>query len=259
VSFGRAFINLCHKKHRNQELMPYFCDSISKNLQMRNTWWKILAVVLLVYTLTAGLLLEVPRLPILNETIRALYFHVTMWFGMIIMLVVAAIFSIKYLMSNDLKHDDVAIEFTNAAILFGVLGITTGMLWAKFTWGDYWSGDPKQNASAIGLLMYFAYLILRNSLTDVHQRARIGAVYNIFAFAAFIPLIFVLPRLTDSLHPGNGGNPGFNAYDLDSKLRLVFYPAIIGWTLMGTWISSVRVRLKRAERKIEDKLINQVS
>jgi len=226
---------------------------------MRNNWWKILAVVLLVYTLTAGLLLDVPRLPILNETIRALYFHVTMWFGMIIMLVVAVIYSIRYLRNNDLKYDDMAIEFTNAAILFGVLGITTGMLWAKFTWGDYWSGDPKQNASAIGLLMYFAYLILRNSMTDVHQRARIGAVYNIFAFAAFIPLIFVLPRLTDSLHPGNGGNPGFNAYDLDSKLRMVFYPAIIAWTLMGTWISSVRVRLRRAERKIEDRLINQVS
>ena len=157
---------------------------------MRNSWWKILAIVLLVYTLTAGLLFEVPRLPILNETIRALYFHVTMWFGMILLLVVAAVYSIKYLRSGNLHHDDMAIEFTNAAILFGILGITTGMLWAKFTWGDYWSGDPKQNASAIGLLMYFAYLILRNSLTDVHQRARIGAVYNIFAFAAFIPLIF---------------------------------------------------------------------
>jgi len=226
---------------------------------MKKSWWKILAMVLLAYTLIAGLLLDVPRLPILNETIRALYFHVTMWFGMIIMLVVAVVYSIKYLRTNELRHDDRAVEFTNAAILFGVLGILTGMLWAKFTWGEYWSGDPKQNASAIGLLMYFAYLILRNSLTDVHQRARIGAVYNIFAFAAFIPLIFVLPRLTDSLHPGNGGNPGFNAYDLDSKLRLVFYPAIIGWTLLGTWISSVRVRLRRAERKIEDRLINQVS
>jgi heme exporter protein C len=226
---------------------------------MKKSWWKILTIALLAYTLIAGLLLDVPRLPILNETIRALYFHVTMWFGMIIMLIVAMVYSIKYLRTNSLRYDDMAVEFTNAAILFGVLGILTGMLWAKFTWGDYWSGDPKQNASAIGLLMYFAYLILRNSLTDVHQRARIGAVYNIFAFAAFIPLIFVLPRLTDSLHPGNGGNPGFNAYDLDSKLRLVFYPAIIGWTLLGTWISSVRVRLRRAERKIEDRLINQVS
>jgi heme exporter protein C len=226
---------------------------------MRASWWKILTIGLLLYTLIAGLLLDVPRLPILNETIRALHFHVTMWFGMIIMLVVAVIYSIKYLRSNNIRNDDMAIEFTNAAILFGVLGIVTGMLWAKFTWGDYWSGDPKQNASAIGLLMYFAYLILRNSLTDVHQRARIGAVYNIFAFAAFIPLIFVLPRLTDSLHPGNGGNPGFNAYDLDSKLRMVFYPAIIGWTLLGTWLAIVRVRLKRVERKVEDKLINQVS
>ncbi|GGF35072.1 heme exporter protein C [Echinicola rosea] len=224
---------------------------------MRANWWKVLAIILLGYTIIAGLLFEAPRLPILNETIRALHFHVTMWFGMIIMLVVAVIYSVKYLRSGNLQDDDIAIEFTNAAILFGVLGIITGMLWAKFTWGDYWSGDPKQNAAAIGLLIYFAYLILRNSLVDVHQRARIGAVYNIFAFAAFIPLIFVLPRLTDSLHPGNGGNPGFNAYDLDSNLRMVFYPAIIAWTLLGIWLANLRIRAKRLERILEDKLINQ--
>jgi heme exporter protein C len=223
---------------------------------MRQSWWKILAITLLLYTMTAGLLMDVPRLPILNETIRALHFHVTMWFGMILMLGVAVFYSIKYLRKNDLQCDDLAIEFTNAAIVFGVLGIITGMLWAKFTWGEYWSGDPKQNASAIGLLMYFAYLILRNSLTDTQQRARIGAIYNIFAFAAFIPLIFVLPRLTDSLHPGNGGNPGFNAYDLDSNLRMVFYPAIIGWTLLGTWIATMRVRTRRIERTLEDRFLN---
>ncbi|WP_268033229.1 cytochrome c biogenesis protein CcsA [Algoriphagus sp. PAP.12] len=223
---------------------------------MRQSWWKILAIGLLLYTIIAGLLMDVPRLAILNETIRALHFHVTMWFGMILLLIISVYYSIRYLRTNNLKDDDMAIEFTNSAILFGVLGIATGMLWAKFTWGDYWSGDPKQNAAAIGILMYFAYLILRNSLTDLQQRARIGAIYNIFAFAAFIPLIFVLPRLTDSLHPGNGGNPGFNAYDLDSKLRMVFYPAIIGWTLLGGWIATVRVRMRRVERVLEDKLIN---
>jgi heme exporter protein C len=223
---------------------------------MRQSWWKFLTVGLLMYTLIGGLLLEVPRLPILNETIRALHFHVTMWFGMILMLLVAAWNSVKYLRSNELKYDDIALEFTNAAILFGVLGIVTGMLWAKFTWGDYWSGDPKQNASAIGLLMYFAYLVLRGSLSDAQQRGRIAAVYNLFAFAAFIPLIFVLPRLTDSLHPGNGGNPGFNAYDLDSKLRLVFYLAIVAWTLFGTWIATVRVRIRRLEREVEENRFN---
>ena len=223
---------------------------------MRQNWWKILAIGLLLYTLIAGLLMDVPRLPILNETIRALHFHVTMWFGMILMLVVSVVYSVKYLRSNNLEYDDLAVEFANAAILFGILGIATGMLWAQFAWGDFWSGDPKQNASAIGLLMYFAYLILRNSLVDDHQRARIGSIYNIFAFAAFIPLIFVLPRLTDSLHPGNGGNPGFNAYDLDSKLRMVFYPAIIGWTLLGSWMATLRVRARRINRVLEDRFLN---
>ncbi len=223
---------------------------------MRQNWWKILGVALLLYTLIAGLLMDVPRLPILNETIRALHFHVTMWFGMILLLIVSVYYSVKFLRTNDLNYDDLAVEFANIAIVFGVLGIATGMLWAQFAWGDYWSGDPKQNAAAIGILMYFAYLILRNSLIDNHQRARIGAIYNIFAFAAFIPLIFVLPRLTDSLHPGNGGNPGFNAYDLDSKLRMVFYPAIIGWTLFGAWIATLRVRSRRINREMEDHFLN---
>jgi heme exporter protein C len=111
------------------------------------------------------------------------------------------------------------------------------MIWANFTWGTPWSNDPKQNASAVGLLLYLSYIILRNSFNDIKKKARISAVYNIFAFFIFIPLIFVLPRLTDSLHPGNGGNPGFNAYDLDYKLRLVFYPSILGWFLLGVWIS----------------------
>jgi heme exporter protein C len=247
---------LLSEKEADSGTYALFLRLKKQTLTMRQSWWKILTIGLLFYTLIAGLLMDVPRLPILNETIRALHFHVTMWFGMILMLVVSVVYSIKYLRTNNLKHDDMALEFTNAAILFGILGIVTGMLWAKFTWGDYWSGDPKQNASAIGLLMYFAYLILRGSITDPQQRGRIGAVYNIFAFAAFIPLIFVLPRLTDSLHPGNGGNPGFNAYDLDSKLRMVFYPAIIGWTLLGSWIATVRVRIRRVERVLEDRMIN---
>jgi len=224
---------------------------------MKASWWKVLAIVLLAYTVIAGILADVPRLPILNETIRALYFHVTMWFSMIIMLTVGIVYSIRFLKNNRLEDDDMAVEFTNGAILFGVIGIVTGSLWARFTWGAYWTNDPKLNAAAVGLLMYFAYLILRNSLTDMHQRAKISAVYSIFAYAAFIPLIFILPRLTDSLHPGNGGNPGFNAYDMDSQLRMVFYPAIIGWTLLGTWISTVRVRVRRLERKMEETLINQ--
>ncbi|MBF9251768.1 cytochrome c biogenesis protein CcsA [Pontibacter sp. 172403-2] len=217
---------------------------------MKNYWWKILAALLLVFTVTAGLLTEVPRLAILNETIRNLFFHVPMWFGMIIILLVSVVYSIKYLRNPTIKNDVIAYESAKVGILFGVLGIITGMEWAKFTWGEYWSNDPKQNAAAIGLLLYFAYLVLRSSFAEQQQRARISAVYNIFAFFALIPLLFILPRLTDSLHPGNGGNPGFNSYDLDNRLRLVFYPAVIGWTLLGVWIVNVKARLELLKQRL---------
>ncbi len=218
---------------------------------MRKYWWKIATTILLFYTFIGGLLFEVPRLNILNETIRALYFHVPMWFGMIILLTVSVIYSIKYLRGSNQDHDLKAIEFANIGVVFGILGILTGMFWAQFTWGDWWSGDPKQNAAAIGLLIYLAYFVLRGSIENEEQRARISAVYNIFAFSALIPLLFILPRLTDSLHPGNGGNPGFNAYDLDSRLRMVFYPAVIAWTLLGVWITTIRVRIRKLEIKTQ--------
>src|SRR5690606_13188800 len=108
-----------------------------------------------------------------------------------------------------------------------------------------WSNDPKQLATALSMLTYFAYIILRAGMPDPEKRARISAVYNIFAFALMIPLLFILPRLTDSLHPGNGGNPGFNSYDLDSRMRLVFYPAVLGWILLGIWMSDLKARISQ--------------
>ncbi len=219
---------------------------------LNQNWWKWLSIGVLFYVLIAGLIGPVPRLAILNETIRVLYFHVPMWFGMIIILTASMVYAIKFLSADDPKLDHLSVELANVGVLFGVLGILTGMLWANYTWGAPWSNDPQQNAAAIGLLIYFAYFILRGSLQDEQQRARISAIYNIFAYAALIPLLFILPRLTDSLHPGSGGNPGFNAYDLDSNLRFVFYPAVVGWTLLGCWITSIRYRMRRIKETLEE-------
>jgi heme exporter protein C len=135
--------------------------------------------------------------------------------------------------------------------MFYVLGLLTGMLWAKFTWGEFWSNDPKQNCAAIAFLLYCAYLVLRNSIDEEQKRAKISAIYNIFSFPIMIVLIFVLPRLTDSLHPGNGGNPGFSKYDLDSRMRVVLYPAFIGWSMLSVWIASLRYRIRLIEYKKE--------
>lgn len=216
---------------------------------MKYSWWKILSVVLIFYSLIVGFLSPVPALPILHESIRNLYYHVPMWFAMIIIFLVSVVYSIRYLRTGKHEYDIKAVESVNVGVMFGILGLITGMIWANYTWGEPWSNDPKQNSAAIAMLLYFAYLILRNSIDEEQKRAKISAVYNVFAFPLMIVLLFILPRLTDSLHPGNGGNPGFNSYDLDNRMRPVFYAACLGWILMSAWLMQLRYRLRKLENE----------
>ena len=217
---------------------------------LKKSWWKALCIVLVAYTIIAGFLMPSPALPILHESIRNLYFHVPMWFGMTILLFVSLCYSIGYLAKETLIRDIYAAAAARVGLFMGILGILTGMQWAKTTWGAWWTSDPKLLGAAVGLLIYLAYFVLRSSMDDIDKRAKVSAVFNIMAYAIFIPAIFIVPRLTDSLHPGNGGNPGFSSYDLDGRMRLVFYPAVIGWTLLGVWVMTLSARLRIIELKL---------
>lgn len=217
---------------------------------MKKNWWKITAAILIMYTVIAGFFFKVPAQPILHETIRNLYFHVPMWFAMIVICFVSVWQSIAYLSKSTIENDIKASQAAHIGMLLGILGVTTGSLWARYTWGAWWVADTKLNGAAITLLIYLAYFILRGSIDEEQKRARIAAVYNIFAYVMLIVFLMILPRLTDSLHPGNGGNPGFNNYDLDSTMRSVFYPAVLGWILIAAWIYTLRVRVEKINHKI---------
>ena len=186
-----------------------------------------------------------PDRNILNESIRNLFFHVPMWFAMIAVMAVGVWNSLRVLGGRDALADDRALAAVQVGLLFGLLGLVTGSLWARVTWGTWWTNDAKLNGAAVGVLTYLAYLVLRGSVNEERKRARLAAIYSIFAFTFMLLFFFVLPRLNavDSLHPGNGGNPAFNTYDLDSRLRLVFYPACIGWIGLAIWMYQLRHRL----------------
>ena len=214
---------------------------------MKGLPYKIAGLLLILFSLTYGLWSEVPELPIIEQSIRNLFYHVSMWFAMVAMMAASFGNAIGFLSSENIARDKRSISLAETGMFFSVMGLLTGMLWAKFTWGAWWTNDPKLNGTAITMLIYLAYFVLRNSIYDPRKRARISGVYNIFAFVMMIVFIGILPRMTDSLHPGNGGNPGFNSYDLDNRLRLVFYPAVLGWILVGTWIASLRYRIRNLE------------
>lgn len=212
---------------------------------IKGLWWKLTGLGLILFSIIAGQLVGVPDLPVIRETIRNLFYHVPMWFTMFAMFGTSLVYSIKYLSGNKLKNDIMASESVYNGIFFGILGLITGMVWAKSTWGDFWTNDPQLNGAAVSMMAYLAYAILRSSIDEKAMRARISAVYNIFAFMLLVIFLGVLPRLADSsLHPGKGGNSS-TMEGLDLTMRLVFYPAAIGWIIISYWILQIRARKRR--------------
>ena len=188
-----------------------------------------------------------PFQPIIFETIRNLMFHVPMWFTMFFLMILSFVNSLKYLRSHESRWDQKAYVSAKTGLLFCILGLITGSVWARFAWGAWWVKDPQLNGALVVFLIYAAYLVLRRSVTDDEKRARLAAIYNVFAFVMLVVLLMVLPRFNQSLHPGKSGNPAFSSYDLDSSLRAIFYPAVVGWILLGYWIYSINLRLNKLE------------
>jgi len=208
-------------------------------------WWKLTGLGLILYSIIAGQLIDVPDLPVIRETIRNLFYHVCMWFAMFTMFGTSLVYSIRYLSGFKPEHDIMASESVSNGIFFGIMGLITGMIWAKFTWGDFWTNDPQLNGAAVSMMAYLAYTVLRSSIDEKAMRARISAVYNIFAFMLLVIFLGVLPRLADSsLHPGKGGNSS-TMEGLDITMRMVFYPAAIGWIIIAFWLLQIRTRKRR--------------
>ena len=216
------------------------------------------AMVALVLTgvIVAGFLGGIPQLDILEQSARNLYFHVPMWFTLMGATILSAYHSLRYLQSGNRMRDLRAREAAWLALIFGILGIVTGMVWARFTWyegtGKWWNFDPKQSMAAVLLLIYGAYFVLRDSIEDPDTRGRIAAVYNLFAVVTMPFLLYIIPRQLPSLHPGGEGSPAFSQTDLAPAMRWVFYPSVLGFLGLFWLLYTQRVRLARLRDRLRD-------
>lgn len=195
--------------------------------------------------LVAGFLIPIPEIAILEQSARNLFLHVPMWFTMMTAFSISFVHSIRYLSSGDFTFDRKAETATTIGLLFGICGLVTGSLWARFTWGTWWTfAEPRMNLSALGMLIFVAYFILRQAFDDPEKRAKIAAVYNVFGVTTIPFLLYIIPRQLPSLHPGAEGNPAFSEITAP-ELRLIFYPAIIGFIGLSMWMMNLLNRMKR--------------
>jgi heme exporter protein C len=213
--------------------------------------WKYIVALWMTAVITVGFLIPIPEIPILEESARNLFLHVPMWFTMMISFLMAFWYSIRYLNDENMKFDLKAETATAVGLAFGVCGLLTGSLWARFTWGAWWTfAEPRMNLSALAMLIFVAYFILRSAFNDPEKRAKISAVYNIFGITTIPFLLYIIPRQLPSLHPGADGNPAFSELTAP-ELRYIFYPAIIGFAGIAFWMMDIVNRYKVVKEHLE--------
>ena len=184
-----------------------------------------------------------------GESSRILFFHVPLAWASFAGFIAAAVWSIRYLMTRDLRHDIAAHVAIQLGLLFGVLATVTGSIWARIEWGAFWNWDPRQTSILVSLLFYGAYLALRGALEDPEKRARLSAAYAILGLVVTPFLYWIVPRAVFSLHP----EPVVNAEGkaaMQSEILQVLLASGLGFTLLFFWLHNLQTRIVAlAERK----------
>ncbi|MCS7170192.1 MAG: cytochrome c biogenesis protein CcsA, partial [Candidatus Kapabacteria bacterium] len=187
----------------------------------------------------------------LEERARILYFHVPLAWGAVLAYALAMIAAVQYLRKRESTAEVRAVAAVGVGTLFTVLATVTGAIWARFNWGTFWNWDPRQTTIVVLLLIYLAYFALRASLPEGERRARLSSVYLIFAFVTVPFLVFILPRMMESLHPGGRGDINIGPVlspepgALNPLKQALFSAALMVFTGLFGWLWSLVVRVIR--------------
>ncbi|MGD1994318.1 MAG: cytochrome c biogenesis protein CcsA [Anaerolineae bacterium] len=209
----------------------------------------ILGLILLLLSAVAVLtalgmvFLYAPRELTMGDVQRIFYFHVaSAWVGFFAFFV-TFLAGIAYLMQSRRRWDILALSSVEVGLTFITMTVATGALWAKPVWGTYWTWEPRLTISAVQLLIYIAYGMLRAAIDNPEQQARFAAVYGIVAFVT-VPLSWFAIRWWRTIHPdvvtGGGGMA------ITPRMTHTLLASLAAFTLLYFTLLRQRVRLERA-------------
>ncbi len=207
--------------------------------------YKILLTIWMALIIVAAFLFTEAATGFPGQTSRILFFHVPQAWVATLSFLISMIASAVYLAKRKVKADYVALSAAELGFLFCVLATVTGSIFAKVTWGSFWNWDPRETSIVILLMIYGAYFALRSAVSDPERSRVFAGVYSILAFVTVPFLVFVVPRITTSLHPENTMNPANPG--MDPKTLKVFLGSLFAYTGLYIWMLRLRIRILRLE------------
>ncbi|UCB52497.1 MAG: cytochrome c biogenesis protein CcsA [Candidatus Zixiibacteriota bacterium] len=217
-------------------------------------FWKLLLLVWMCGVIVAAFLLPPPQSQ-LGDVSRIFFFHVPVAWVAVLAFLTAFVYSIRYLRGKDLALDAKAAVASRLGLLFAILATITGSIFAKSSWGSYWNWDPRETSLFILLLIYGAYLVLRSAVEPEERRAALSSVYAILAFVTVPFLVFVVPRVYQSLHPTDSVIDQRFRFQMPPAILATFLASLLGFTSLYVWLFKLETRINTLSGELKEESV----
>ncbi len=206
----------------------------------------IIAAVLLARNLYS-IFMQLPDEASQGMIYRIIFFHVPAAITAMLGAGVACITSIAYLLTKNLKYDAISVSVTEVGLAFLAANLVTGSIWGRIIWGIWWTWDARLTSALVCWLLYAGYLMLRHAIEEPTTRARIAAVFNIFAFVD-VPIVIFSIKWWRTQHP----QPVFwGGGSIDPAMYLTAVLNLVALILLGVVLSLIRLRQEEVQREID--------
>jgi heme exporter protein C len=212
----------------------------------------IVSIILLAIATYLALIFAPTEL-VMGDVQRVFYFHIGTAWTALIGFILAAVFSITYLISKNLRWDRLEVAAIEVSMVFFFITIVLGSIWARPAWNTWWTWDPRLTTAAVTELIYAAYFMLRQGIDDPEKRARFGAVYALIGGLS-APITFFAIRFFRTIHPvviGGGNADAQGGFNMTADMRVAFFFALFTFTVIFIDLFWHRVRLGELQNKVE--------
>ena len=198
-------------------------------------------------------LVYAPTELVMGDVQRVFYFHIGTAWTALLGFILAAVFSVIYLIKKDLKWDRYQVAAIEVSLVFFFITIVLGSIWARPAWNTWWTWDPRLTTAAVTELIYIAYFMLRQGIDDPDRRARFGAVYALVGGIS-APITFFAIRLFRTIHPvviGGANAEAEGGFAMTADMRVAFFFALFAFTVIFVDLYWNRIRLGNLQEKVE--------
>jgi heme exporter protein C len=181
---------------------------------------------------------------------RIMFIHIPAAITSFVGFFTAMVLSIAYLRSGNLKMDAAAASINEVSLIFALVNVTTGSIWARIIWGVWWTWDYRLTSMFVCLLIYAGYLMLRKSIDEPTQRARLSAALSIFGCVDIV-IVWKSIEWFRNLHPGPVLSIRTGGGNMDPAMEAMIFRNFVAFLLIAAGIILVRIKQEETEREID--------